>query len=1033
MPQLHHSIVQFLLLDRNTFHLWCIFIGLMQSDNMWSKNLPSPPSQLQLLTAVVPDRKLAAKNMRQYVWPNRFVARLVLCISLIKKGVELWNPLLQCTCHHRYLSISYNVLGDHLFRPGDKVFFRNSWVSKCGSPDSTWFEVAILDSSLDSDKQGDATLGELNQQAKQRNAQALIILGLASGVTGCAKTAAPVLPIPITQLNNEVQELTVQQCFGAQMLLSNGFLVLNPKPSISNRMSLPDQLQQTVTMGCELQFPIGSVAWLYWPDHGGWYCCTLQNITMGQVFEFLHADGDAVDLEYRQGHLFAFHTASDRGSEVPFCFEPPLKATVWTSVGIGMHCASDGWSLLQPIRLDPPPGHQVSVTMWGGGQPSRHTSRPRVGDMVLCKDCIADMIGREIFIGVVVDLTNEGMLVVRVALECKGDIAVMATRTDEAALEEACETWWTTIQVPVDKFASCWEVWGSNMDDNQRQFCRCFNNDKFPIAGETYHWDSLCEPKQLLLGFEQTIMLTSMRSAQNWKARVDQWYTEVCFSQAASQLNDLFNEFVAEIKLQFSTEIFMSQHNELLGDSLGNFTPAMLHHAFQWFSESGACYRNRSLEQHDDIPSFGQLYDNFRAVLEYSSVFPVRLQYACDTEHCALHPFSHVDNKDKIVVVDVGAGVGSHLYASRRIREHLILVENDTRDWVFLLFEIDPDALLLLQKWFATEIENGHVLLMGDMHEFSEAIIQHGIPDKVCISVECTWLAIQGTRRDDGPVEPGMALLAKPENWQAHRDVKETHKQFQSALRIVNFALKHNPHALVDFENVESMSSEVQRGIFQIFYPAARFKTCLNECHHSASHRARLRAGNYLVVAPIPFGGPTGLWQTFLGNPVVGAKVAPALKSLCITQGSQNQHFASKSLPLCGAAASCQKRDFLQGRYNWVWCPKEQKLDAMTPEQTELMLGYFSGMTAPIKSCDSRKRLLAKVFAVKSQEWLLWCSLVPLRHVESYMRAKYVNCVGVLCVVAMHGYATQHVCSFLMGSVSVAPCVCVSVCVSVVK
>ena len=164
----------------------------------------------------------------------------------------------------------------------------------------------------------------------------MINLGLASGVTGCAKTAAPVLPISITQLIDEVQELTVQQCFGAQMLLSNGFLVLNPKPSISNRMSLPDQLQQTVTMGCELQFPIGSVAWLYWPDHGGWYCCTLQNITMGQVFEFLHADGDAVDLEYRQGHLFAFHTASDRGSEVPFCFEPPLKATVWTSVGIGL-------------------------------------------------------------------------------------------------------------------------------------------------------------------------------------------------------------------------------------------------------------------------------------------------------------------------------------------------------------------------------------------------------------------------------------------------------------------------------------------------------------------------------------------------------------------------------------------------------------------------------------------------------------------------------------------------------------------------
>ena len=145
----------------------------------------------------------------------------------------------------------------------------------------------------------------------------------------------------------------------------------------------------------------------------------------------------------------------------------------------------------------------------------------------------------------------------------------------------------------------------------------------------------------------------------------------------------------------------------------------------------------------------------------------------------------------------MGAGVGSVMYAARRIREHLAKMEGDKRDWVYYVFEIDDNALDLIRKWFAAAIDNGNVVLLGDMHQFREDMVDRGPPNKVKISVDCTYITIQGTKCDDGDVEAGMALLLMPENWEGNLNVKETHRQLQSALRIVN-------HTLCQHKNIKN-------------------------------------------------------------------------------------------------------------------------------------------------------------------------------------------------------------------------------------
>ena len=142
--------------------------------------------------------------------------------------------------------------------------------------------------------------------------------------------------------------------------------------------------------------------------------------------------------------------------------------------------------------------------------------------------------------------------------------------------------------------------------------------------------------------------------------------------------------------------MYNSEYHEDLKNMGGLFCLAIVEQAQEWFRRSGACLKNPHPSK-VTVPEFSAICENWGGVIEYMSVFPVRLQYQCNPDALPPQPFRLLAKKDKIVVVDVGAGVGSTMYASRRIREYLALKERDGRDWVFLIFETDGDALLLLK------------------------------------------------------------------------------------------------------------------------------------------------------------------------------------------------------------------------------------------------------------------------------------------------------------------------------------------------
>ena len=992
------SVVRFLRFDVPTFYRWCQYIGLLNSTQMWKRWLQTPPTMWQLLDAVTSNLQQSTKSLLQYVWPNRYAKRLAHCIEMVKWGFDPWNRSLHPPSHQLLLSIDYNPVVDHLFKQGDTVYLQDTKVAlKAEGP---WWEAAVENEVVPS---GSSDAGDnmlyygKNLVARHRNAMAMSSLGLDKLRQGKVPSH-PVLPIVKGNDTNGVVEAVVTKCSGSLMVLSSGFKVMNPKPLPRGECrSCAEMLAWSLQRGKQLGFVIGSVAWLHWPDHGGWYAATLQNITLSDVLEFLCADGDCIDLKCRDGHLYAFFSDGDGGLKVPYAKEPPIHSGCWTSEGLGQHCA-DGWGLSQQVRCDPPPNHQTPEHEWTKFPVGRQLP-VRLGDVVLCLQNTSTSVDRVSFIGVLVDKVpgDIAQYKVRVPWHMETDGEVMKTRGDGNRLKEAFQSnWWQDITITETVFNDYWVVWGSNMDDNYLAFCDHFNAGQAATSSEgNGMWNQLQNLKQLLLGLEAALKVTSMRAQKLWQSRILGWRTEVHGAMQPSQITCLYEELLCQIKVEHMTEVYFSGYASQRNTSGGHVTPLILEDAHSWFQEAGAMYKDWDPTAEDGVPNFGQLWANWGGVLEYMSVFPVRLQHL---SHCEpINPFQHCALKDKIVVVDVGAGVGSVMYAARRIREHLAKMEGDKRDWVYYVFEIDDNALDLIRKWFAAEIDNGNVVLLGDMHQFREDMVDRGPPNKVKISVDCTYITIQGTKCDDGDVEAGMALLLMPENWEGNLNVKETHRQLQSALRIVNHTLCHNKHAEVDFENVESMSTVVEKGIFKVFDGAARFKTILNEAMFSATSRRRLRWGNYFVLAPIMCAGPVGMWQTFLGNPEVGGKVAPAIKSRCITRGSQNRHFESKHLPLCCEAHESTNKDVVKREYNAVWCPMENRLVAMSDSETELMLGYFNGMTAPIKTAEGRKKLLAKVFAVRSQEWLMWHSVMPYQLIVDYMIGQHINSVGVLC------------------------------------
>ena len=324
------------------------------------------------------------------------------------------------------------------------------------------------------------------------------------------------------------------------------------------------------------------------------------------------------------------------------------------------------------------------------------------------------------------------------------------------------------------------------------------------------------------------------------------------------------------------------------------------------------------------------------------------------------------------------------------------------RPWKFHIFETNQHAVALIKKWFADEITEGNVVLHGDMHKFdSSAMSEAGVvPDMVKISIMCKWLTSLGLGRDNIDMHTAMVKLALPENWEAGEE-HETLRQLQSVLRIINWAVSVNNKVMVDFENVESMGKQAELGIFKVLEGVARFKNVLNDADFSASHRCRLRCGNYLVVAAIMFGGPGSMWQHYLGNPQAGAKVAPAAKALCITTGSQNSHYKSNKLPLCMPAngpppteLNMSENDKRCSFYNPVYDAQDAMVNSMDTSDVEVMLGYHKGMTDSVPP-TAAKQLLAQVFAVNSQVWLGYNAYLGLELVEAYMVNHYENVMAV--------------------------------------
>ena len=318
------------------------------------------------------------------------------------------------------------------------------------------------------------------------------------------------------------------------------------------------------------------------------------------------------------------------------------------------------------------------------------------------------------------------------------------------------------------------------------------------------------------------------------------------------------------------------------------------------------------------LPTLYRVKQNWKGALEYSRAFPVKIQHLSTArplmpwyQHGEEHPQGGTDMVNSVelefVTIDVGCGVGSVMWAGRKIEEWLL---NDSSKFpthskpgvklkmVYCCFEIDQDALQVLHKWFATRITNGQVKLCGNMHEFSGVLHKPGvIIHSVWMSIACTHICGPGLQVDVGDVEATVNLLVDPGNWCGGTGVGETHRQIQSTLRIINFALESNPSVMVNFENVQSMPPAVQAGIFKVYDGVARFHTVLNEADFSGVQRCRLRWGTHFVPAAMQMGGPKSMWQTYLGNPEAGGMVAGAAKATCVTQASQHTHYETEALP----------------------------------------------------------------------------------------------------------------------------------------
>jgi hypothetical protein len=98
---------------------------------------------------------------------------------------------------------------------------------------------------------------------------------------------------------------------------------------------------------------------------------------------------------------------------------------------------------------------------------------------------------------------------------------------------------------------------------------------------------------------------------------------------------------------------------------------------------------------------------------------------------------------------------------------------------------------------------------------------QSNITHELWVSIGCTYRCSPSTWCDGGGVVAQANRLVGPPKW-ACPGSGETHRQIQSALRPVDFALQSNPSVITNFENAGGMPPQAALGVSKVLGGVAR-------------------------------------------------------------------------------------------------------------------------------------------------------------------------------------------------------------------
>ena len=995
-----HKLLSF---DEDMFYAWCAYIGIMRAKLIWRETVTpeTVPTMKQLLACVVFGNmgtmrdwtRESSKLLLKYIHVSQVRTRLIEAILAVKAGMDPWDNFLRCKCVYLCVAPDSSTQTERCFRVGDICYRLDTRVAK--NMDGPWLQAAVI-------------VGEemhyyaMHQLQKFRNAWQLAMCNIPHLTT---------LPLDQYVSGNLgiVEKTTVERCEGSYMVLSDNTRLFNPRLPPGQTLGMANSLESTITLGQKCALPIGSIFWWYWPCRGGWFSFTVQHITPNLVYECMGANGEAIDARWENGQLKAFYRSRDGGTPLAWAKEPPVSPDVWTSLPDAP--CSDGWGLDQAVRCDPPPNHQQSVDNYRARGSVARGVGVLVGDWVWCH-CMSPVETRHLqYFAIVIEIHHD-LVNLRIPWTPHTLKQTLLARDPASGFQgNDLQGWWQDISVSPTQLDTSFTVVGGTYPK-----WHAFKNNLMDRGFGT----SVLE-RQGLIVLERQLKTSAMGGA--WRHRMEGWTQEVAVAADQGVQLELLHELLCAVRAEIVGEVVwcvIADHNGI---------KAKLDGARDILEQAGALYAAYADIERDTpkLPTWRQLNNNWKAALQYSTAFPVRVQYSCTSrpfepwcqyeEDGGINRFMRSGGPKKYVVIDVGAGVGSVKFAGRAIEQH-IKFRGDGRELVHHMFENDEEgALPVLRKWFEEHIETGKVKLGGDMHHFDPGGTHffEDIIHQLWISIECTYICSPGTQCDDGDVVAQVNRLVDPFNW-ACPGTGETHRQIQSALRFVNFALQSNPSVIINFENAESMPPAVALGIFRVFDGVARFHTVLNEANFSAVQRCRLRWGTHFVPAAIQFGGERSMWQSYLGSPHAGGLVALAPKALCITSVSQNSHYETNTLPLsCGSGAvpcctgttplnwtvgdahTTEKAfEARSNMYNPVRCPTTGLLKAMGRHHCEGMLGYFDGMTRDLGD-TAAKKVLGKVFAVKSVHWVQLSMVQSVDEVQKLMVEKYKECINVGC------------------------------------